>query len=412
MNYSHLKTLLIFFSFLILLQFSTFGQSGNFKAYQNAKDQERLNQAHLIYEVYNSENLDSLKILGEDLFFYGIDNGYQPAIEEGKIMLAEYLIQTGQVDKGIELLKPMLSLANEQNDIALKLKITRFITLGYCRLKDSKSAILWAKRIQLYKKNIHDPQEKLQGELLYAEALQLNNKSPEALKIYENYIQQAKKIHFNRGLSSAYAKLGDLYSKKGNFTKAKLYFEESFKYSKKTKLFSAQANAINNLAIINFEENKKSEALIYFTQALEIRQKANNPRGICESYYNLGDFYFYSENIPEAEKYYWLSKNTATKNNLTLDEKDALMALVKCKKSTMDYQTVVALQDEIIKLQERIHNQSIADNTELEELENELITPEDVHSKGSISNEKLLIPILSGALIAAISLLFFRKKTK
>lgn len=401
----------LLYSFFICISWT---QQVNYSAYLTKDNGDKIEYAEELVNFYLSENIDSVLVVGENLFFYGLDQGYPPAKEQGKIFIAEYFIQTGKIQKGLELLKPMLNVAEEQKDNHLKIAVTNRITLGYCKAQDAKSALIWAKRLQELKRNETDVKRKIEGDLLLAQAFLLNKKNDEAISIYTNYIQTAKTIQFHRGLASAYAKLGDIYRTQGNIKKAKAYFLLSFQSGKKSALTTPQANAINNLAIINFEENQLDEALDKFKQGLTLRQKANNFRGICESLFNLGEYYFYNEDYARAEQFYKESEEFASKHELLADQRDALKGMTACRKGLKDFETATIYQDKIIALQQEIVQLNLEDDEELSRLEREIWKNDHqlINPRESTSTYKMLTWIFGATSFILFILLFItRKKT-
>ena len=86
--------------------------------FHTGEPQQRVEAAKTLSEYYQSESIDSLRIIGEDLFFFGIDNHYQPAIEYGKITLAEYYVMYGRCADGIDIAKELISSIQERGDFA------------------------------------------------------------------------------------------------------------------------------------------------------------------------------------------------------------------------------------------------------------------------------------------------------
>lgn len=413
----HLNRIFTFLAASFCSLFTLFAQQDSYRNYVHSNAAQHVKLAHKLGSYYVSEDIDSLQILGENLFFYGLDNGYQPAIEKGKILLGEYFIQSGRISQGMELLKPMLSLAEEQEDPELKIQLYKTITLGYCLAHDANSALTWSKRIRQFQKGQKDPLLRIGGDLLYAQALQLSGKKAEAIAVYLRYISEAKKIKFHRGMTSAYAKLGDIYRLNKNLTQAEKYFQLSYAAAQKTDLLVPQANAINNLAIISFERNEKEKALEYFQKALDLRLKSHNKRGICESYFNMGEFYHYSEVYQSALEWYQKCLRFAEKEQLLNDQKDALQAIANCYKEQKDYQSAVLIQEQMIHVQNQIEARNNADNDELLKLEREIWNDEqkaEMPLAKSKQPRDQLVWILGGGfiVISATFLLFILKRRR
>lgn len=368
--FKFLKTLLLLF---FITPFSLDAQKDvSFSQYQRSEDEQRVQLGRELSKWYVSENLDSLRIVGEDLFFYGLDNGYQPAIQHGKITLGEYYIQVGNISQGLDILKSLLSVADEQEDEQLKLELYKKITLGYCRVQDAKSALVWSSKIKQLQKKQSDKLLQIEGNLLYAEALLLSKRKDEAIKVYYDYIKKAKQIPFDRGISSAQAKLGDLYRLENNLVQAEKCFQASLIAAKKTKLTTPIAHAINNLAILYFEQGNTKKAKEYFDLGLKYRLQASNQRGISESYYNLGDYYFYTNDLSNSILWYQKSLNHAKKHHLLKDQKDALIAISNVYKSAEDYKNAYLFQEQAMQVATEMSNENLRNEEELSKLQHEI----------------------------------------
>lgn len=413
----HLNRIFTLLAALFCYLLPLFAQPESYREYVHSNAIQHVKLAHKLGLYYVSEDIDSLRILGENLFFYGLDHGYQPAIEKGKILLGEYFIQSGKISQGMELLKPMLSVAEEQEDPELKIQLYKTITLGYCLAHDANSALTWSKRIRQFQKAQKDPLLRIGGDLLYAQALQLSGKKTEAIAVYHRYISEAEKIKFYRGIASAYAKLGDIYRLNKDLEQAEKYFQLSNAAAQKTGLIVPQANAINNLAIIHFEQDQKEKALEYFQKALDLRLKSHNNRGICESYFNIGEFYHYSEKYPSALEWYQKCLQFAEKEQLLTDQKDALQAIANCYKEQKDYQSAILIQERMIHVQNLIEARNNADNDELLKLEREIWNDEQKTNRPQTRPKQprnQLIWILGGGFltVSATLLLFIIKRKR
>jgi len=336
---------------------------------------------------YKSESLDSLKILGEDLFLYGIDHHYYPAIEQGKLTLVQYFIISGKTADGITMAKALLSNMKERGDDQMLSFTCMQISNGYITQKDAKSAFYWAEKSQLLSAKNPDPIVKAESMTVLADAYYLKNKPEKTIQLYKKFIAIIKPYKKYRSMSNAYGRLGEIYRIKGESKLSHSYYLQSIEYAKKTKLTAPIAHAMNNLAILCFEEGDTLKARDYFEQALKLRLKTQDFKSISESYYNLGDYHFYTSHNEQAISWYKRSLDIARENNLKNEYGDALVALSTVAKSTGDFKGALLYLEELIQLKEEIAIRNSADDEEITIMQQTMMRLEDENSGVGTSNQ-------------------------
>ncbi len=335
----------------VLFQWITIGTFGQqmeqqWKSFRNGSGELRVTAARELSKFYISEGKDSMRVIGEELFFYGIDNKYYPAIEQGKLIISEYLISTGRNSEGITTIKSLLSNIQERGDYEQACYAAKVISQGYRNEKDAKSTLFWANEAIKAAKKSKEKDKQLDGQITLAEAQLLNKKVAEAVKTYESYIRQMQYMKNPRALSTAHARLGDIYRIQGDLDKAERNFKLSYVQAEKAGLITPLGHAINNLGIIAFERGDTILARKQFQDALRIRMKAQDKQAICDSYYNLGDYHYYIGKIDFAAKYYKTSLQFAEKNNLRAAQLDALKALANLYKSSKMYEEALTYMEQ------------------------------------------------------------------
>ncbi len=338
----------------------------------SGSESERIEAAKKLSLYYQSESIDSLRMVGETLFFYGIDNHYQPAIEFGKITLAEFYVMNGRINDGIVMAKATLPSLQERGDMALLSNVCRIIASGYRKLEDGNSSMLWAKKAIAYNKDNKESQDKTEGIISLAEACLLQNKEKLAIENYEDYISKATKSKNYRGLSTAYARLGDIYRISENLTLAEKFFKLSYQMAQKTNLTSPKAHALNNLAIIYFEKGDTVNARIHFQKALTLRESVNDVKSISESLYNLGDYHFYIEQYSQALYWYQKSTDLAKRNSLLKEEKDGLLAMAQVYKEMKQFDESTKHLEKALAISSDLKLQQSADDEDLTSLQHEI----------------------------------------
>jgi tetratricopeptide (TPR) repeat protein len=385
------KTLLLFFVLTVSYSFAQ-NVTALLEDFRNGTGKERVYACEKLTEYYNAEAQDSLKSLGEDLFLYGIDNHYYPAIERGKITIAHYLITIGKHTDCIAMTKALLSNMEERGDDQMLGTACRLIALGYIRQKDQKSSYYWALRAIRHDKRSDNPVTKVKSLQMLGETYILRQEYQKAIETYQRYITVLKKHKEYQKVSTGYARLGAIYQLQENYGIATRFFRYSMKYAKRATYSSnLVAHAYNNLAIVYFESGDTAHARACFEKALDLRIKIKNFKAISESYYNLGDYYFYTANTDKAIVWYTKSLDFARKNNLKNETSDALNALAQVAKSIEDYKgaNIYLEQEQVI--QKEIQLQNSDDDDELWRLKEQIIRMEmeaDVENSGIDTPEK------------------------
>jgi tetratricopeptide (TPR) repeat protein len=376
---------------LLLLGTTVLSQSDKqlWDDFNNGSSSERVRACDLLTRRYQAESTDSLKRLGETMFMYGIDEHYYPAIEQGKLTLASWFIMHGQTSDGITLAKSLLQNMEERGDDRMVSGTAGAIALGYIQQKDGKSANYWAKRAAGFAKNNPDPLVRVESYQALAESCVLLGKTDEAIRIYKRYVKVIAPFEKYRSLSSAYARLGDIERLKGNGNSAKAHFITSLRFAELSGASIPLAHALNNMAIVYFEEENNAEALGSFMKAMKLREKVNDPRSISESYYNLGEYYYAMSDYGKAAEWYERSRSYAAEKHLLPEESDAVMAIANLMKETGDFKGAAATLEEYIALQSQIAVQNNADDEEIAELQRVIAGEEAIAKarKGGFSME-------------------------
>lgn len=384
-----MKTYYSILAFL-LLSFVHYGQDTRklLDTYKTASSSLKVKTAKDLAAIYISENKDSLATLGEDLFYYGIDEHYFPAIETGKLILAEYYVEIGKTADGIMTAKALLANMEERGDEEQLSIACKTISQGYRAEKDASSAYYWAKKAVDYSKKSTDPEVRTYGLLSLAEAYILKNDKNKGIKEYENYLLKAKSLNLKRGMSSAYARLGDLYRLSGKLDQAEAYFRKSYQLAQELDLTVSLGHAINNLAIIYFEKGDTIKAREYFERGLEKRLKSKDQRAVAESYYNLGDYEFYIGKIALAEVWYKRSLEYSRTNNLRFEQQEALFVLANLYKRINNFKQANGYLERYINLQEETIKRNTKDDDEIKSKQLEFMRLElEAKAEGFVSDE-------------------------
>ena len=396
------KTVLFLFFIVPIIGFSQSRReiNKNWNLLETGSPEERIKSAGVLHEFYTGENIDSIKVVGEKLFYYAIDDNDYLCLEEAKIILSESMMFDQKYHESILILKSLLKNSERRNEIIQSSRISKQIAQAFINLKDRKSALIWAKKSQLLIKNESDLSIRIKGKVVLAESYFLNNKNNTALDILEQLIKDNKKLRNYRRLEVVYQILGKYYMNNNDLEKSKHYFENAFKTAKKLNLSIPLSHSLNNLAIIDFEKGNYKEAKEKFLKALDLRIKSNYSKAISESYYNLGDFYFYQDDLENARKWYLKSEEFSREKNLITEQIDALQALTQISKSTKDYEEACLLFDEILIAQKKQIDLKSKIDDDWAEINRQIIISENKEEIFNKSNQYK--PILEWILISTL----------
>jgi len=106
---------------------------------------------------------------------------------------------------------------------------------------------------------------------------------------------------------------GANYARARDFDKAELYFTKAMQYLDDDKFLNT-ATLLNNLSIIARENGNIDKAFDLTEQAIEIWKENNFPRGLVQSYNNLGNCYFDAGDTKNALHYYNMALDISIEN--------------------------------------------------------------------------------------------------
>lgn len=351
--------LLLFFCFIsnaLTVNYSNFKEEKNFN--------KKLILSNILWEKYIGENTDSLKILGKEVIVLSFNIKDKLGIALGKRILGSYYIRTGNQQKGIKFLLDAKKEIEKRSDYEVLTEILNELGNAYNIAGQPKKAIVW------YKKSIHsgkkspNPTSKYLAEINIGKSLTDLGKYNEAKRIIEAYITKARLDKKYVSIANAYTRLGIIYQYLNQNEIAAKYFRKSNEINLKYGSKIHASHALNNLAIIQYSENKTDSCLFYFEEALKLREECGNWKGVTESYFNIGELYYDFGKFNLAIENYYKSIEIAKKNHLLNEEIDALQAIIEIYKEQNQPEKSMHLMAEYLELK---NDQLENDNVELEE---------------------------------------------
>ena len=112
-----------------------------------------------------------------------------------------------------------------------------------------------------------------------------------------------------------YSRLGGVYFNRGDFSKAKEYWNLSLKISIANKLSKGMASAFNNIAEISRLENKPKDALFLYHKATKILRQLNDDFTLSLYYSNIALSYLELKQLDSAQYFLGLSEQLANKQD-------------------------------------------------------------------------------------------------
>ena len=98
--------------------------------------------------------------------------------------------------------------------------------------------------------------------------------------------------------------IGGIYCDQGKLDEALKYYSEALELYKKVDNPSDIAVSLNNIGLVYCDQGKLDEALKYYTESLELYKKFGNPSDIARSLNNIGGVYSSQGRFGEALKYH------------------------------------------------------------------------------------------------------------
>lgn len=401
-------------SFTLFMFFWTifaYGQSyDEFVASNNIDEKCRL--AEKIALHYVSTNIDSLKLIGEQLLSFSNSKKSKKGIYTSYGIIGNAMVRSAQEKKGLELLRKAKNYFLSVENYDKVTEIYNEIGNGYQFLGDYKEAVKWYEYSLKYGELSTDEYTSDMAKINIAQALSHLKEFDEAVRYAKEYRDWVLKLGSLKSLTNAYAVLGSIALERGQYRDAINYFQQCYEFALKAGDNSGQGHAYTNLGIAKFLEGKMEESVDYFKKAIEFREKVNNIALICDAYLNYGGIMFELSRYDEAIQYYTIGLKIAQKNEKYANEIELLEALKEVYE-TVDLEEVEKIALEI----ERVQKKEFARTKEQSKfdvvLAKELLESEEIYKSGFTNeNDKWSFYIGLGIIFILFTFLAIRKKVE
>ncbi|MEO8517027.1 MAG: tetratricopeptide repeat protein, partial [Flavobacterium sp.] len=249
--------------------------------------------------------------------------------------------------------------------------------------------------------------------LTLGNALEGLNNDQQALEYYHRAYEATDNLKKDPQIALLKAQtinyIGRIYLKEEKYSEAITCFKQALLFSNfRDSEPLMYANLINNLAYAKFKSGDKS-SITLLKEALKIRQNLGNIPGIVSSKINLSEYYLIQKDTSNAFSNSVDARKIAVENKIFEDELKALKLL-----SRIDYKRDAIYKDRFIKLTDSLQNNERATRNKFARIEFE--TDEILNQKNHIEAEKNEISsqrwlILGGSLffILLVVLLYITK---
>jgi tetratricopeptide (TPR) repeat protein len=181
-----------------------------------------------------------------------------------------------------------------------------------------------------------------------------------AEEILNNYIEYNNSNSNIRNVGTGYGIYGQLYINQNMLDEATEYLERSMEFNLSTGNSKLIGNGYTNIAIASFikEDYKISEE--YFKLALSYRIESEDHFFIAESYFNLGDFYFETNELDSALFFYNESFDIAYEHDNKMGMVDALEQISKVYEKQEKFKLQAKSLKKYIELQKEINSEKLS----------------------------------------------------
>lgn len=360
---------------------------------------------------YENTDIDSLKILGEDLLHFSTHIQNKKGVYASYIFLGRYLSKSAKEKEGIERLRKAKNYFLSIEDYNRTTELYNDIGNAYQYAGKDEEACKWYERSLSYGELATDGYITQIARINLAQAQNNLGKYKEATQNAELYRDWSLKLGIAKSVTNSFAVLGSIELNQKNYKQACYYFEQSYKFAVRTDDYSSMGNAYTNLGIVKFLEEDFDTSEKYFGIAIEFRNKIKNVPQICDAYLNYGGILFERGKHDLAIKNYLLGYETAEKYKKYENGLELLYAL----------QEVYTIHD-IEKLEE-INKKISLDSEKLEkfklnfkdidtELLNDLYKSDRVRQSGYLNKDDKWVFYIGVFLLFIVSFLIAIRKNK
>ena len=281
----------------------------------------------------------------------------------GENLLGIYLRDHSYYDEALEHHDKALELANQLNDVELKVSVLNMTGVVYRRI-DAVSSALDKHNAALA---LAESQSEKSRALLKGIAISQNSIGniylllrdyDDAEKFFKMAINSEANLTSDLGLAINYGNLGITYEERKQYDKALENYKKSLEYNNKINNDLGRVICNNSIGQVYLKQGKSSKALSLINEVLPKAEKIGDKFYIALTYINLGWAYSELGNHQLGEEYLMKGKDIADENDHKQFLSTAYMHLSQLKEQQGNYQDALAYQRSSQEVQEEYLNQA------------------------------------------------------
>lgn len=289
--------------------------------------EKRLYYAHQLLLHYQETTIDSLYGIGQFLISEGLEKQRKSWLYYGKYLISYTYNNQNELDYSYRNLNDCIAYYHRTKDLENLAAVQNLLGQTYFlegRYPEAKNSFLLSMENHRLS---HAHYRTSIAQLNLAEYLYATEQYAMAEKEVQAFLLQAESEHLEKSVRRGYNLLGKIYLATGRKKQAYRILEEALELAGEDANLLVMASCLNSLGIAYIENQDLASALRSFERALELREIANNPPLICESAFNLGEYFYVLNDWDKALEYYQLELKWAKKFDLLEQQADALEAI-------------------------------------------------------------------------------------
>ncbi len=310
-----------------------------------AEEVDKLNsQAHDLIERGNLDRAGEILQITESK---AQSMNYTEGIAQARAYQGMLYLHRGYYNKAIELLREIF-IKYEDTDAGLT--IGNLLGNAYQYNGNSKEALRIYHELLERAKREEDLKFEAALEQNVAAVYDLLGDYSSALKHYFNSLEIADSRADTSVKIVAYSNIGTLYHVLENYDNAERYLLESLELSRITNSPSDISRALNNLGILKRSLGKYDEAVDHYNESLQIAEKLGNITSPIRILFNMGNIYLDLEEYEKAEEAFQESMIQSREINLIQGEYYNNIGLGDVRKAFGEYDDAIVHFREALKI--------------------------------------------------------------
>jgi PAS domain S-box-containing protein len=237
---------------------------------------------------------------------------------EASVIIAQYHLYSLQFSKSLEYSFSALKIANQLDDINLKINALKKICLTFVKMKRSDKVKTYFQKSYKLAINNKDTNGMIDLLVSLGQVHDFEEESKKARSSLYQALWYSNMIKNPRTIASVNKHIGNYYLSKKEFNTAEYYYKRSIELNIKNNIPYDIGTLYSLIAHIYFLEDKLKESLLYNKLALEIRQRVHQDDQVASSLLNIGYSYMLMNQQDSSLFYFRKGLDLANKLNIDL----------------------------------------------------------------------------------------------